>query len=154
VFVNPDVFGRLRRAGAQVVLSHEATHVAVDAARSVLPLWLVEGFADYVALRDVDLPITTTAGQIIAQVRHHGPPRALPGATEFDTTTSHLGAAYEGAWLACRVLADRGGEAALVRLYRQADRGQALGAALESDFGWSARQLTHAWQDRLAGLAR
>ena len=39
-----------------------------------MPLWLLEGFADYVALRDVDLPIATTAGQIIEQVRRDGPP--------------------------------------------------------------------------------
>ncbi|MCW2766591.1 MAG: hypothetical protein JWO11_2550 [Nocardioides sp.] len=152
VFVNPEVLGRLRPAGAQVVMSHEATHVATDAARSVMPIWLVEGFADYVALRDVHLPITTTAGQIIDQVRRHGPPRALPGAVEFDTSTSHLGAAYESAWLVCRVLADRGGERALVRLYRQVDGGQALGAALTTDFDWNVRQLTQAWRARLAGL--
>ena len=109
VFVNPDVFGRLRPQGAQVVMSHEAVHVATGAATSTTPLWLLEGFADYVALRDVHLPISTTAGQIIKQVRKNGPPPALPGGAEFDTTTSHLGAAYESAWLACRVLADVGG---------------------------------------------
>ena len=37
-------------------MSHEAVHVATEAARSTMPLWLLEGFADYVALRDVDLP--------------------------------------------------------------------------------------------------
>jgi hypothetical protein len=153
VFVNPDVFNRLRPAGGQVVMSHEATHVATDAASSVLPLWLVEGFADYVALRDVELPITTTAGQIIEQVRRHGPPPELPGVGEFDTTASHLGAAYESAWLACRVLADRGGESALVRLYRQVDGGQALGRALASGFGWTEGQLTRSWRARLAHLA-
>ena len=34
VFVNPDVFGSLEPTGAQVVMSHEATHVATDAATS------------------------------------------------------------------------------------------------------------------------
>ena len=52
VFVNPDVTAGLRRAGAQVVMSHELVHVATDAARGVSEPWLVEGFADYVALRD------------------------------------------------------------------------------------------------------
>ena len=43
--------------------------------------WLVEGFADYVALRDVDLPVTTRAAQIIGQVRRDGVPdgAARPG---------------------------------------------------------------------------
>lgn len=153
VFVNPDVFGQLKPEGAQVVMSHEATHVATGAAASAIPLWLLEGFADYVALRDVDLPIATTAGQIIAQVRRDGPPRALPDAAEFDTSTSRLGTAYESAWLACRVLADRGGEAALVRLYDRVDAGASLGAALRAGFGLSQGEFTRAWQERLSDLA-
>jgi hypothetical protein len=153
VFVNPEVLGRLRPQGAQVVMSHEAVHVATHAATSTLPLWLLEGFADYVALRDVDLPLTTTAGQVIREVRRHGPPDHLPGGPEFDTSTSHLGAAYESAWLACRLLAQRGGEAALVRLYQQVDRGRTLGAALGSTFGLTPRGLTRAWQRSLSDLA-
>ena len=56
VFVNPDVTRGLKGAGAQVVMSHEITHVATDAATSPVDPWLLEGFADYVALRDVPLP--------------------------------------------------------------------------------------------------
>lgn len=163
VFVNPAVFGRLKPVGAQVVMSHEATHVATDATRSAMPLWLVEGFADYVALRDVDLPLTTTAGQIIGQVRREGPPRALPGVAEFDTSTSHLGAAYESAWLVCRVLVEHGGlagggargdgQASLVRLYRMVEDGTDLGRALRQSFGLTTRGLTRAWAQRLSGLA-
>ena len=122
VFVNPEVFGNLKPRGAQVVMSHEAVHVATDAATSTMPLWLLEGFADYVALRDVHLPVSVTAGQIIRQVRHDGPPAQLPGPAEFDTATSHLGASYESAWLACRLLADVGGQAALVRLLSRRGR--------------------------------
>jgi hypothetical protein len=43
VFVNPEVFDRLQPTGAQVVLSHEAVHVATDAARSDVAPWLLEG---------------------------------------------------------------------------------------------------------------
>ena len=81
------------------------------------PLWLLEGFADYVALRDVDLPLSTTAGQIIRQVRRDGVAGPLPGPDEFDTGATHLGATYESAWLACVLLAESGGEQALVELY-------------------------------------
>lgn len=153
VFVNPDVFGRLGPQGAQVVMSHEATHIATDATSSAMPLWLLEGFADYVALRDVPLPISTTAGQIIAQVRRDGVPPALPGAPEFDTSTSRLGSAYESAWLACRVLADRSGAKALVRFYDQVDDDTDVGAALRAGFGLSLGQFTRAWQERLSDLA-
>jgi hypothetical protein len=153
VFVNPEVFGSLKPRGAQVVMSHEAVHVATDAATSTMPLWLLEGFADYVALRDVDLPFSVTAGQIIRRVRRDGPPAHLPGPTEFDTTTSYLGASYESAWLACRVLADLGGQATLVRFYREVDDGTAVGEALESEYGISEREFTDTWRDRLLELA-
>jgi hypothetical protein len=153
VFVNPDVFDTLRPTGAQVVLSHEAVHVATDAARSVMPTWLLEGFADYVALRDVDIPIGTSAGQIIRQVRQDGVPDALPGPAEFDTGTTHLGATYESAWLACVVLADRGGERALVGLYDDVGGGRDLGSALERRFGLGEAALTRLWQQRLEALA-
>ncbi|HEU4812489.1 MAG TPA: hypothetical protein VFT00_10160, partial [Nocardioides sp.] len=153
VFVNPDVFSRLKPRGAQVVMSHEATHVATDAATSTMPLWLLEGFADYVALRDVDLPLSTTAGQVIKQVRRHGPPAALPGRAEFDTATTHLGAAYEAAWLACRLLAEAGGERGLVRLYDDVDAGRSVDEALRSHVGLGEREFIRMWQRRLSDLA-
>ena len=154
VFVNPVVFGQLRPTGSQVVMSHEAVHVATEAAtNTTMPLWLLEGFADYVALRDVDLPLSTTAGQIIEQVREDGPPDRLPGSTEFDTTTPHLGATYESAWLANRLLAQRGGEDALVRLYMQVRDGATIDAALQQEFALSQAELTRLWQDVLTDLA-
>ena len=153
VFVNPEVFAGLKPRGAQVVMSHEAVHVATDAATSTMPLWLLEGFADYVALLDVDLPSSVTAGQIIRRVRRDGPPNALPGPTEFDTSTSYLGASYESAWLACQLLADLGGQAKLVRFYRDVDSGTEVGAALESAYGLSEREFTNRWRDLLQDLA-
>jgi hypothetical protein len=120
---------------------------------SGVPLWLLEGFADYVALRDVDLPVSTTAGQIIQQVRQEGAPDHLPGEVEFDQTSSHLGAAYESAWLACALLADVGGEDALVRLYDQVSSGQELAGALAELFGLTEDDLTAQWQQRLQDLA-
>lgn len=154
VFVNPEVYDDLDPVGGQVVLSHEATHAATDAPLTGgVPLWLLEGFADYVALRDVDLPLSTTAGQVIAQVQEGGPPDQLPGQAEFDATDSHLGAAYESAWLACVVLADAGGEAALVQLYEQVSRGRDLDERLQALFGFAEGGLTERWRQRLADLA-
>lgn len=153
VFVNPDVYDGLRPTGAQVVMSHEATHVAAEAWTSRMPLWLLEGFADYVALRDVDLPVSRSAAQIIAEVRRAGPPRRLPGAAEFGTRATHLGATYESAWLVCRLLAQDGGQAGLVHFYRAVDDGQPVGRALESVFGLSVRELTDRWRDLLTHLA-
>ena len=64
----------------------EATHVALSAAVSDLPLWLVEGFADYVALRDVEVPVRRSAAELTAWVRRHGALTRLPGAGGFDET--------------------------------------------------------------------
>jgi len=154
VFVNPVIFGQLRPTGSRVVMSHEAVHVATEAAtNNTMPLWLLEGFADYVALLDIDLPVSTTAGQIIDRVREDGPPETLPGSAEFDTTTTHLGATYESAWLACRLLADRGGQEALVRLYMEVRDGALIGSALEQVFGLTEAELTQMWRDLLTDLA-
>jgi hypothetical protein len=153
VFLNPDIYDRLGPTGAQVVMSHEAVHVATRAPNSSMPQWLLEGFADYVALRDVDLPFSTTAGQIIEQVRREGAPKTLPGAAEFGSTDSHLGAAYESAWVACLVLADRGGEDELVDLYAAMDDGAELGRELRTRYGWTERAFVEAWQQRLTDLA-
>lgn len=153
VFVNPRVFGGLRPEGAQVVMSHEAVHVATDAATSSMPLWLLEGFADYVALREVPLPIGTTAGQIIRQVRRQGPPAHLPGPEEFDTAATHLGASYEAAWLACRLLVEIGGQARLVRFYEKVDDGVGVDAALGAEFGIDQRGLTDRWRAYLVEIA-
>jgi hypothetical protein len=154
VFVNPDVYDDLEPVGGQVVLSHEATHLATGAPlTSGVPLWLLEGFADYVALHAVDLPITTTAGQIIQQVRADGAPDHLPGQPEFDRADSHLGAAYESAWVACLVLADAGGQDALVRLYEQVSRGRDLDGQLRQEFGLTEAELTARWRQRLQELA-
>ena len=57
VFVNPQVFERLKARGAQVVMSHETTHVATGATFASMPTWLLEGFADYVALDHAGVPV-------------------------------------------------------------------------------------------------
>ena len=152
VFVNPDVTRGLRGAGAQVVMSHELVHVATDAATSAMDLWLLEGFADYVALRDVPLPLSTTAGRAIDLVRRDGVPRGLPGPEEFDTRATELEAAYELAWLACDTLADEAGEQALLDVYRRASRGAPVDAALRRH-GITVEGLVERWRDRLASLA-
>ncbi|GAA1768782.1 hypothetical protein GCM10009795_013820 [Nocardioides hankookensis] len=153
VFVNPDVFGSLRPTGAQVVMSHETTHVATGAWDSRTPLWLLEGFADYVALRDVDLPVDRSAAQIIAAVRRSGAPRRLPDEGAFGTRTPHLGATYESAWLACREIAQETSEADLVAFYRAVDRGQPLPAALVAETGLTVAELTADWRSELQELA-
>jgi hypothetical protein len=153
VFVNPEVTDRLQGRGAQVVMSHELVHVATDAATSSVDLWLLEGFADYVALRDVPLPVEDAAARAIALVERRGVPDRLPGTEEFDTRADDLEAAYELAWLACRDVADAAGEDALVAAYRAAQSGTPVGEALRRHTGLTTAELVSRWQRRLQDLA-
>jgi hypothetical protein len=152
VFVNPAAFDPLRSRGAQVVLTHEATHVATNAATSPAPIWLVEGFADYVALSSQRLPLGTTASRISALVRHHGVPRALPSETQFAAGAPHLEARYESAWLACRLLAQDAGQPALVGFYHAMDAGGSLGPELRRYAGLGPAAFTRQWRGVLSHL--
>ena len=154
VFLNAAALDDADRVGRQVVISHEAAHVALDAASTDLPAWLGEGLADYVALRDVDLPISVTAAGIIEQVRREGVPDALPGDEDLDHASNSLGAAYEAAWLACRLLADEVGEDRLVDFYADADPGSDFDREFKGAFGMSVEDFTALWQRELRVLAR
>ncbi|MBL0747463.1 hypothetical protein [Nocardioides baculatus] len=153
VFVNPEVTAGLRRAGAQVVMSHELVHVATDAARGGIEPWLVEGFADYVALRDTGLPDRTTLGRAISAAREDGVPAELPSAVDFDTRADGLQARYEEAWLACRIIAERLGERDLVSVYDAARAGTPVATAL-ARAGLPLRDLLWSWRARLRKLAQ
>lgn len=152
VFVNPEVTAGLRRAGAQVVMSHELVHVATDAARTPMEPWLLEGFADYVALRDTNLPDSVTLGRAIELVRRDGAPDALPSAAAFDTRATDLQASYELSWLVCRIVSERLGERSLVSLYDATATGEPVDRALRR-VGLPVLELTEAWRNRLQELA-
>lgn len=153
VFVNPEVTDGLRRAGAQVVMSHELVHVATDAVRKPVEPWLLEGFADYVALRDTRLPDRVTLGRAIEAARRGGVPEALPTAADFDTRARDLQARYEEAWLACRIIAERLGEPGLVAVYDAASSGRSVGVAL-AGAGLPLVELVPLWRSRVERLAR
>lgn len=153
VLINPAVFGTLERRGAQVVLTHESTHVATKGPLSSMPTWLLEGFADYVALAHAGVPTSLAARQILAQVRAKGVPTHLPTATELAPTAGGLGARYEEAWTVCRYLAATYGEARLVRLYDLANGGLPLGRAFPRALGVPETTAVAGWRADLARLA-
>jgi hypothetical protein len=153
IFVNPRVFDPLGPNGSQIVMSHEATHVATHAATTSIPTWLLEGFADYVALDHVNLPVSVTASQILAQVRKHGVPAHLPGKVEFDTANTALGASYESAWLACRLIGQQYGEAKMLAFYRMAQHDSSTARAFHEVLGTDQQAFTKDWQDYLRRLA-
>ncbi len=152
VVVNPTVLGGLGDAGAQIVMTHEVAHFATDAVHAQSPLWLLEGFADHVALRDTTLPLTRTAAQIAAQVKAGGTPEALPSAAEFGSTAPHLGALYESAWRAVEVLVAARGEGTLRELYRRTAAGEPVDPALRALYGFGEGELTRRWRADLTAL--
>ena len=153
VFVNPIVFGRLKDRGAQVVMSHEATHVATGATFASMPTWLLEGFADYVALDRAGVPVDLAAGQILARIRKEGLPDGLPTSEDLDPTANGLGATYEEAWLACRFLAQEYGGPAMVRFYRTVSDGASTQEAFRSVLGTTQRAFVAEWRADLGRLA-
>ena len=154
VFVNPVVYRRMGHVAAQVVMTHESVHAVTNAPLSTsAPLWLVEGFADYVALGDVNLPLSRTAAGISKEVRRRGAPKQLPTDTDFGSGDRNLGPTYEAAWQVCVTIADHAGQPALVRLYRDVLGGTPLATALPRDTGLTVASLTAAWRSRLTAVA-
>ena len=152
VFVNPDATKGFRRAGAQVTMSHELVHLATAAVGSPVEPWLLEGFADYVALREVSLPDRVTLARAIQDVQENGVPRTLPGARDFGVRGRTLQARYEQAWLACWIIAERRGEAALVSAYEDAATGATTSVALRRA-GLPLDRLRQAWRARITRMA-
>ena len=60
----------------------------------------------------------TSPPKLAADVRAGHVPTELPADNEFDGDSKRLSQAYEGAWLACRLIAERHGQSTLVRFYR------------------------------------
>jgi hypothetical protein len=153
VFLNPRVFDDLGPRGAQVVISHETTHVATGATFVQMPTWLLEGFADYVALAHAGIPVSTAAAQILARIRKEGAPDHLPTTAELDPTASGLGATYEEAWLAARFIAREHGEDRLVGFYRAISDGEAVGEAFRTRLGTTEAAFVRRWRADLLDLA-
>lgn len=153
VYLNPAVFNGLKPKGAQVVLTHETTHVATRASFAIMPTWLVEGFADFVALDHAGVPVQVAARQYLAHVRRAGLPRHLPTPADLAPTAPHLGATYEAAWLACRSIGLHFGTRAMVRFYDAVDRGTSVARAFPQVLGLSQPRFVRLWRSDLAGLA-
>ncbi|TYB44515.1 hypothetical protein [Actinomadura chibensis] len=149
VVISPGTFGRLNRLGRGVVLTHELTHVATGGASDrTTPLWLIEGFADYVGYRDARIGVRAAAGELRRDVAAGRVPAALPAAAAFAGGSARLSQAYQESWLACRLIADRYGEGTLVQLYRTAGRVPEA-TALRDVLGLDRARFTVLWRDYL-----
>ena len=161
IVLNPSTLGRLDAAGRRLVVQHELTHIATRAdTNDQMPTWLIEGFADYVGNLTSTLTVRQTAAELAAEVRRGVLPKALPTSDDFAGDAPRLSQSYEEAWLACRLIAERAGQPALVGFYKAVSQkvGQgvepttAVDEALRSATGLDLTQFVSLWQQRLKQL--
>ncbi|GAA2490803.1 hypothetical protein GCM10010406_28650 [Streptomyces thermolineatus] len=151
VVVNPEAFGGLGPLGRRVVTAHETAHVATRSATTdATPLWLSEGFADWAGYRGTGTAPVRAAPELRAEVAAGRPPARLPGDEAFAGGREGLATAYEAAWLACRMTAERWGEDALVDLYRAVGAGTGradpVDAAMREVLGVGLEEFTEDWR--------
>ncbi|MEU6994862.1 hypothetical protein ABZ953_29905 [Streptomyces sp. NPDC046465] len=156
VIVNPDAYGVLGDFGKQVVLTHEAAHVATRAQTSpATPLWLSEGFADWVGYRGTGRTAVQAAPELRRSVQRGQLPGALPEDDDFGFAgdAAQLAGAYEGAWLACRMIAEQWGEKKLTDFYEavgaRKQRSGAVGAVLRDVLETTPEDFTARWRTYL-----
>ncbi|MXM69089.1 hypothetical protein GR925_38285 [Streptomyces sp. HUCO-GS316] len=156
IIVNPEAYGVLGAVGKQVVLTHETTHVATRTATSAAtPLWLSEGYADWIGYRATDRTPAEAAPELSRAVSDGEVPTALPDDKDFGFTSDagKLARAYEGGWMACRLIADQWGEDRLADFYRAVGaHGQRPGAvedAMRRVLDTTPEEFTRQWRDYL-----
>ncbi|AUH43468.1 hypothetical protein [Streptomyces sp. CMB-StM0423] len=155
VVVNPEAYDTLGTLGRRIVLTHETVHVATRADTSpATPLWLSEGFADWVAFRSADRDPRLGAPELARAVTAGRLPQDLPAAADFTTGGGdRVAVAYGEAWLAARMVADEWTPDRLVALYRAVggaeSREKAVGPALRAELGVSLGEFTARWRTYL-----
>lgn len=150
VVVNPANLDKLGSLGRGVVLQHEVAHVATRGFTAPgTPIWLVEGLADWIGYLGSGLSPRQVGDELRAQVQSGRWPGRLPVVADFRGDSPRLAVAYEEAWSACRLIAERAGRAALVRLYRAVgtadDPAAAVDAELRRTLGMGTAQFVAAW---------
>jgi hypothetical protein len=156
IVINPASWDTLDALGRRVVLTHEMTHVATRSSSvQAVPIWLSEGFADYVAYQATPVPTAIVASDVFRKVRAGKAPGHLPDSADFDAARGDIASSYESAWLACRMIAEEYGEKRLVRLYSALSDSTGPGWPDETVdvLGVGRRVLVHDWKAYLRDKA-
>jgi hypothetical protein len=153
VVVNPAQSRQLSRLGRDVLLTHEAVHVATRSPISPAPTWLVEGYADQIAYQAYPAGAAPAERTVGRAVRTRGTPGDWPAEADFAPGANDLDLSYDLAWMACRSIATAYGAPALNRFYAAVDSGASLGEAA-ARIGTTERTLRQRWRADLEALAR
>ncbi|MGL4172858.1 MAG: peptidase MA family metallohydrolase [Actinomycetota bacterium] len=158
VVINSVALSELGDLGRRLVLQHELTHVAVrQSTTRDVPLWLSEGFADYIGYRNSGVAVSFAAQDLLGKVAVGQIPSRLPEAVDFDPTRTSIAESYSGAWLACKLIADQYGQERLVEFYQDAADGpgnseQAIAQAFRDVLNTTQKDFTQDWQNYLIAL--
>lgn len=158
VWVNPAGFAKINSLGRTIVLRHEILHVATGAAvPNEFPLWLEEGVAEYFGYRDSGVKQRIIASSLLSDARNGRVPSRFAKTADFSPTNPRLSQAYEGSWWAARLIVEKYGEAALLRVYRtalaQSNEKTAVDVALRQELGISETELTSLWRASIKDAA-
>jgi hypothetical protein len=117
IVVNTDNVVRYNPLNLQVLITHEMTHVATRTLGDGVPLLLVEGFADWAALKPLGYPFAVTRPNLARAVREGRFDGRLPGDGEFRDNDAAV--AYDEGSAFCLWVADTYGAGKLQALYRE-----------------------------------
>jgi hypothetical protein len=160
VVLNPGGSRALSVASLRVVLRHEILHVAARAETvDGAPMWLLEGFADYVGYRDSGITVAQGAPDLAEEVHRSGAPPDLPEDKEFRSSGRDLDLAYQQAWSVSRFVAERFGENVLLALYRKLAGAGPVSATMTDDLlrqalGLDRAGLVAGWRQYLVQALR
>ncbi|WP_157108606.1 basic secretory protein-like protein [Aldersonia kunmingensis] len=157
IVFSPAAVAGLTDTTRRSVLRHELTHVAARAStKDGSPMWVLEGFADYVGYRESGRGFAEIAPTLSGEIHAGTLPLALPQDADFTGERAVL--AYEWAWSMNAFVADQYGEATLTELYRELSGGPAgppeIDAALHNVLGVGTGEFLDRWHDWVTRQAR
>lgn len=123
-------------------LTHEFTHAAMGPVTGPhTPRWVVEGFAEYVAYKGGQINpagIKSALGDLVVST--------FPTDQQFYDEARN----YITGWLACRMIAEKYGQAKLVAFYEAFQRMSEVESASREVLGVGQAQLEQQWKDYVA----
>lgn len=154
IWINRDPWLGLNVQGRRIISRHEAFHILANApSTGEVPLWFEEAVAEWIGYDGSGVPRQAILKDLTAAAANGKVPTSFPADSEFAGST--LETAYQGAWLAADLIADRIGREGLLKVYagtaegKQADPEANLDAALRKELGLDLAEFRRLWQDSI-----